>query len=397
MIIVISDDFTGGAEIAGLGIRYGLNVVLLTDELTGDDLKNGTDILIIATDTRSMSNDKAYATMHRIMTGLEDAGYDWIYKKTDSVFRGHILTELSAMMKASGKKRALLVASNPQMGRKIIRGIYYINDLPLNETEFARDPDFSITTSNVLELLGREKDVDIHLLEAEQPLQQDGIFLGEAGVPGDLKKFAKKVNESILPAGAAGFFSALLEEKGYHIVPGKEKKVFDDDKNYLIVLGSANPEGKISHLEAREKGAGLSFMSEEIFLDKESSSAAMEEWIREVCRLYDHHKKVIIEIPQPVVSDKPVSRRLKEQIAYLVKEVLKRVNIQELIVDGGATAFAVVSGLHFHKFYPEYEVAPGIVRMRVHNISDLCLTIKPGSYPMPDEILGTGIPLITNH
>ena len=31
MIIVIADDFTGAAELAGIGLRYGLRVKILTD------------------------------------------------------------------------------------------------------------------------------------------------------------------------------------------------------------------------------------------------------------------------------------------------------------------------------------------------------------------------------
>ncbi len=34
-----------------------------------------------------------------------------------------------------------------------------------------------------------------------------------------------------------------------------------------------------------------------------------------------------------------------------------------------------------------HEVAHGVIRMKVDEMPDLCITIKPGSYPMPDEIL----------
>ena len=55
MIVVIADDFTGAAEIAGLGLRYGLNVVIKL-ELTTDI---NTDLLIIATDSRSMNKENS--------------------------------------------------------------------------------------------------------------------------------------------------------------------------------------------------------------------------------------------------------------------------------------------------------------------------------------------------
>ncbi len=386
MIAVISDDFTGGAEIAGLGLRYGMRVVLQTDDFNRNDMEDA-DILIIATDTRSMVEAEAYKTMHNLKSKLKKYNYQWLFKKTDSVFRGHILKELIALLDASNKTRALLVNSNPQIGRKIIDGIYYINDQLLSETEFARDPDFSISTSDVLELLGTEKHVNIHLFKPGEDIESDGIFLGEAGYLGDLKKFAQKVNDGILPAGSSGFFSALLEAKGYRIINDAGGKATENDKKHLIVLGSANPDGKISHAEAQGKDIGISFMPEEIFYNRPSSPEVMDRWIDEVIALFGKHKKVIIEISHPIVPDKAVSKRLKEQIAFLVKSVFERIDIQELVIDGGATAYAVASSLHLEKFYPDHEIAPGIVRMKVDKYPDLCLTIKPGSYPMPRMIL----------
>ena len=86
MIVVIADDFTGAAEIAGLGLRYGLNVVIKL-ELTTDI---NTDLLIIATDSRSMNKENAYKTMYNLYEQLVGENFDFVFKKTDSVFRGYI-------------------------------------------------------------------------------------------------------------------------------------------------------------------------------------------------------------------------------------------------------------------------------------------------------------------
>jgi len=55
MIAVIADDFTGAAELGGLGLRYGMSVEIET-EVTNDCK---VDLLIIATDTRSVSKKQA--------------------------------------------------------------------------------------------------------------------------------------------------------------------------------------------------------------------------------------------------------------------------------------------------------------------------------------------------
>lgn len=383
MIVVIADDFTGAAEIAGLGMRYGLSVIIESEVVTDSEA----DLLIIATDTRSMNESDAYNEMYKIKMKLENLDYEWLYKKTDSVFRGHILSELSALLDADKNNKVLLVASNPPLGRKIIDGKYYINGQLLNETGFAQDPEFSTNTADVLTLLGKNDDIDTHLLKTDEEIIGEGIFLGEAGTNGDLIKLAEKVDNEILPAGASGFFAALLESNGYKLNPKPTQGCNGNDKNFLIVLGSTYSKGNIFNHSNTENDLFISSMPDNIFFNEPSSNLSMEKWLNEIVSSFNSHKKIIIEINQPVIQDRSVSKRLKEDIADLVSKVLQSVKISELVIDGGATAYAIVSAIGIKKFYPMHEVAPGVIRMKVDEMPDLCITIKPGSYPMPEEIL----------
>ena len=55
----------------------------------------------------------------------------------------------------------------------------------------------------------------------------------------------------------------------------------------------------------------------------------------------------------------------------------------ELLVEGGATAAAILQRLHLQAFTPVEELAPGVIRMQVAGNRQLCLTLKPGSYDWP--------------
>jgi len=55
---------------------------------------------------------------------------DIIFKKIDSVLRGHIARELEAQMHVTGRRKAVIVAPNPSVGRKIVNGRYYVDSLP---------------------------------------------------------------------------------------------------------------------------------------------------------------------------------------------------------------------------------------------------------------------------
>jgi len=60
MIVVIADDFSGAAEIAGVAWRYGLNSVIQTDS----DLTMNYDVVVIDTDTRS-KNEREARQIHK--------------------------------------------------------------------------------------------------------------------------------------------------------------------------------------------------------------------------------------------------------------------------------------------------------------------------------------------
>ena len=167
MIIVIADDLTGAAEIAGIGHSYGLSTALLID--VADNLPVS-DLIVIATDTRSMTEQDAVNETHRIcqaiklgLPKLTEARYAamtplkraqamakqddilHLFKKTDSALRGHVHLELRALIEESRYEQVMYMPANPSMGRTIRGGRYFVNGLPIDQTDFSRDPEFPAT------------------------------------------------------------------------------------------------------------------------------------------------------------------------------------------------------------------------------------------------------------
>jgi uncharacterized protein YgbK (DUF1537 family) len=86
MIVVIADDFTGAAEIAGISLRYGLTVDLCTSNI----LPSNADVVIVSTDTRSLSLNEALLKYKKILEQLKELSPSFFYKKIDSVLRGYV-------------------------------------------------------------------------------------------------------------------------------------------------------------------------------------------------------------------------------------------------------------------------------------------------------------------
>ena len=110
-----------------------------------------------------------------------------LYKKTDSVLRGHLAVELSAMLSATGRSTGLLIPANPARNRTISEGEYRIDDIPLVETEFARDPAFPICSSQVTDLVVGAKSLAIGA-----PLSGSGLVVGDTETEGDLEHWAER-------------------------------------------------------------------------------------------------------------------------------------------------------------------------------------------------------------
>lgn len=383
MIAVIADDFTGAAEIAGLGLRYGLNVEIESHEFT----KSDADLIIIATDTRSMSSEEAYNEVLTITKQIKERNCEWLYKKTDSVFRGHIYKELSAILDTHMFSQALLVPANPILGRKIEDGVYYINNKLLHETNFSQDPDFALTTSNVLELIRSDYRDAVSLARPDEKVSRPGITIGEAVSVEDLNMWAAKVKNGVLPAGGAGFFSSLLEAHGFKEKNKNGMEVYPFGKHFLFVCGSALSRGKIAGYAKDNRKIITMPMPVAVFNKSQNADSEYNHWKENIIKAFESSNAVLIEIDQPVVRDKKFSRWLRETMAKLVYEVSKEVEINELLIDGGATVYSIAEKMGMQKFFPVQELAPGVIRMKIEGRENLFVTIKPGSYLWPEKLL----------
>src|SRR3954468_12100362 len=150
MIGVISDDLTGAAELGAVGLRYGLSAEIVT----GGEPGGKAELMCLDTSSRSCPPEEAARRAAEAARSLKGAGASWIYKKVDSVLRGHVAAEVDAVMKELGLKVALMVPANPLLGRVIRDGRYYVRGKPIQETEFAQDPEYPRKSAGVLELLG---------------------------------------------------------------------------------------------------------------------------------------------------------------------------------------------------------------------------------------------------
>ena len=277
-MLIIADDITGAAEIAGIAWRKGLKVRLMVYQpnIPTTPLSSwrgaGDEALILATDTRSGTEEEAVKTIEELATclysgvqecrsvgvqtlpsstsnsstrqlvnlstdasnlstcQLVNSSTDIIFKKTDSVLRGHVAAELEALMRLTGKSDTLLIPQNPSKGRIVKDGIYYINGTPLNQTSFAYDPEFPAKTAEAKKLLKRSAGVQecrssdnswasnpsspsSHLSSISSPKGKDGrgLHFPDATTLEEIREHVANADPNTLFAGGADMFEAVVD------------------------------------------------------------------------------------------------------------------------------------------------------------------------------------------
>lgn len=369
-MIVIADDITGAAEIAGIAFTRGERVRLVCGCPTATD-----QTTVIATDTRSMSEDEAVAETKRIAAALAPlplggggAG-PHLFKKTDSALRGHVVAELSALMQATGYRRAVYLPANPSKGRIIRGGIYYIKevrenhsetgDVPIHETAFSYDPEFPAKTS---------------VLKERFPDAADkGILMPDAESLEDIHRIVATYNDGqTLFAGAADLFSALLETTH----PSPLTTHHSPLTSHPIPSGGAGGGLLILCGSTQSKPLDLGIPISAMPLEVYDGSDDISLWDASA---YYTTNSLILTIPFTHRTGKAVAVHLRSAMARKVKTLVEHHYPDSLIIEGGATAWATLQTLRWTHFDILRQIAPGVVQMRAAN--GTVVTLKPGSYP----------------
>ncbi len=356
-MIVIADDITGAAEIAGIAFARGAEVRLVCGSVCG--VGNATHLTtIIATDTRSMSEEEAVAETRRIASHLSPLT-SHLFKKTDSALRGHVVAELTPLMEVTGYKRAVYLPANPSKGRIIRNGVYYINNVPIHETDFSFDPEFPARTSVL-----RERFPDA---------ESKGIIIPDAESEEDIHNVISTYNDGkTIFAGAADLFSGMI-----CMGCGRCSLFESVALQSLILCGSTQS-------KALDLGIPVAPMPQEIY----DGSDDLSLWDTTAYEQEQH--SLILTIPHTHRTGKEVAVHLRTMMAEMTKQLVTKHCPEHLVIEGGATAWATLQALGWTEFTITAQLAPGVVQMKVTNAchtqtfrseNGTLVTLKPGSYP----------------
>ena len=410
-MLIIADDITGAAEIAGIAWRKGLKVRLMVYQpnMPTTPLSSwrgaGGEALILATDTRSGTEEEAVKTIEEVATclysgvqecrssgvqtlpsstsnsstrqlvnlstdasnsstcQLVNSSTDIIFKKTDSVLRGHVAAELEALMRLTGKSNTLLIPQNPSKGRIVKDGIYYINGTPLDQTSFAYDPEFPAKTAEAKKLLKRSAGVQecrssdnswasnpsspsSHLSSISSPKGEDGrgLHFPDATTLEEIREHVAKADHNSLFAGGADMFEAVVDyllgvqefrSAGVQTLPGQGVQTLPSSTNnsstckalnsstekILILCGSTQSRSLINEPYFADKNGIEVTMPEDVFHGT-ASIHDINKWIATLKDHWQSHKAMIVRIGHEATGGKEYAVRLRKLFGEMAYQIL---------------------------------------------------------------------------
>jgi len=399
--VVIADDLTGAAD---TGVQFAaipspihlIPAESLSLERTWMAESAG---LSLYTASRHLSARAAADRMRPLARALAGLHPRWVYKKIDSCLRGNLGAEIGILLDGLGLEAALVAPALPAQDRTTVAGIQRVNDKPLAETEFAKDPLAPITSSAVADILASQSSKPIGRIDLkeygdsgrlQQALQREcrrgcRLIVCDAAEQGHLDQIAALLAQGagrFLPVGSAGLATALVGQ----LFAGAMDQwpPAPAIKRLLMVCGTASKvtHGQLDALLDRYSGVhrklGPEWLVEASAQDRRRCTAELlDTWTGGFLAL------TVRPLPPagPPVTLKQADAGLTG-LAKLALEIIQADRVDGLFLSGGETANAFLRASDGEAIRLEREMLPGLVLGRwLGGVADgLPLVTKAGAF-----------------
>jgi uncharacterized protein YgbK (DUF1537 family) len=397
-LCIVADDLTGACDTGACFAQRGL--VTMVALRPGLDLTNlsraAPDVLVLSTESRYLPVDDAVQaigvaadTVLRASGDFTDGGAR-VYKKIDSVLRGHPGAELAALMVGLHIDRALVVPAFPAQGRTTADGTQYVRGKPLEQTVFAGE-----VTSGDLRIVFAQPHGGVricyvalsdirrghaHLCEA---LNQAGpcVFVADAETDVDLAALTRAALQCgiRLWCGSAGLATALAGR--LEVTPARSARA-DLKQNtgaVLAVAGSQHPATMRQIDAARE--LGMAVLQAPLEFVQTDLPGAVTQLVESAAACLAQGDDVILTTTG--MPDSPLGKHwIAKRLGAVASQLLTRAAVAGLVLTGGDIAAAVCAALGAQVLELDGEVQPGIAIGRLFDGARPGLTVvtKAGGF-----------------
>jgi uncharacterized protein YgbK (DUF1537 family) len=400
----IGDDFTGSSDLANTLAKAGMRTVQYSgvpDRPAGDDVEAG----VVALKTRSIPIADAVGQSLAALDWLQAQGcrqFLFKYCSTfDSTREGNIGPVADALADRLGADCVIVCPVFPATGRTLYSGHLFVGDRLLSESGMENHPLTPMTDPDIrrwlqyqtvskvghvpIEIVGRgiaavhaalrsEADAGRRLIVVDATLDEHLMTIGSAA--GDLK----------LITGGSGIAMGLPENFRRAGMIGGERAAWSGEAGPAVVLsGSCSNATRAQVAHYIENHPHLEVTADAVMhgrLTGQSVASFLLEHAEEAPIAFSSADPAIVARMQDAFGREAVAEALEGLFAEVAREVTEA-GVSRLIIAGGETSGAVVSGLSLEALEIGPEIDPGVPALKAAG-RPLALALKSGNFGAED-------------
>lgn len=323
---------------------------------------------VIAVDLGTRVLDQEAAASRTWRAGRLFAGSELLFKTVDSTLRGHVAAEVRAAWSGSRRQAVIVAPAFPAEGRATVAGVQHVRGVPVDESDYARDPVHPVRCSNLTTLFP-----DAVLREPERAaelptlIDNGDLIVYSAADDGDLDRLVAAVPrlDDVLWVGSPGLAAALARRCGR--AARSNAALPTPARRTLIVVGSTNPATRrqLAKLHTRMDVQGVT-----VSVDPDATVATLRGLTAPFLTLQTPDER---HTPQ-------TAQLLALSQAAVVQALTEDHTVDALIITGGETATTVLQPLGATGIDLLDEPEPGVVRGSLIGRIPLPVLIKAGGF-----------------
>ena len=393
--LIVADDFTGANDTGVQMRRRGLSTTVI---FAGKNIPEEEGSLVIDTESRGMTPEKAGAATAQALQNVDFSGYTYVIKKVDSTLRGNVAAEIKAVDEAFGSEMILFAPALPDLDRTTVGGVHKLKGVRITETEIAKDPKKRVTEDNLQKILQTVYEEPVAYVSLEEirsgniDLSKARLFACDSVRNSDLQaliRAAKKTGKKVLWVGTAAMADNIMElESPTYPALG------------VVASVSAVTNGQIHHAE----DAGVTLIQVPVH-DILRGNASMDPYIELTISSLNAGNDTIIcssssyNREEMALSEEAgrekgmaiweVSEFVQKLMGEAAKRILTEAKVSGVFMTGGDTAMGLMESLEADGSRILSEIAVGIPMMQLTGglMDGLKVVTKAGAFGKEDAVL----------
>lgn len=360
LAIALSDDLTGTLGLSTMIANENIPVRAL---INFDENYNPADdrgrVVVINTNSRGLSEAESRKAVRSVVDSFPETTS--IVKRFDTTLRGHLGTELSAIMAERPQAAAIIVPSYPASGRLCIGGYQMVNGIPVDRTEVGSDPGWPISNSfvpgyfecdgarvNHIPLEEVNAGFEVLNTRLQELVHPGGMVLVDACSDGDIAMIARAtalIDQELILVSPGAFISTALGTRHRH----------EEQRLVVAVIGSTTEQTR-RQVSVLEEKYTVSYLNLPVSAIADNSTNEVVEGFLD--KWDPGCTEVLLVRTDEQRASTDLQQRITHALAQASQIIIDQLNagIAGLILSGGETAMAVLDRSGTTSIRPEVEL-----------------------------------------